>query len=387
MNKNPNSLNNLSGLNAIVKAVYEAGKTRYEKGEKVIGEISFENLRLSVPEPTENAHGLLKGVLAFLRIIGLITIDRTSSIRATSRYAHYALGSLSKFLHSGIPVANEPIGKGEERYLIDLTASLERMRLEKKALLKPEDRTHIHYRKIVNVIIKGRQRRKGRETDVYLHVYHPEWKAYHLVGLSHKDDTKADDEIAILALLNQVGLTPDQYELDSMINPKEVEWTGISCTSGALTKYAFTVRVVKEVKVPLKLKNWVADGKFPADWFRWFTWEEILQKESNQGEPIMFTTPEVMKSIDLGSIPLSAEKADDPFRHVNIWDTLGRYISWWAFPSLLLIMLLSYLPDLFKWLGKPNAMLDNLSNLADIIQFLAPAITFLSAIIIVNKKK
>lgn len=257
---------------------------------------------------------------------------------------------------------------------MDLTTILETMRQEKRALLKSEDCAHIHHRKIVNVIIKGRQLRKGIETDVYLHVYHPEWKEYHLIGLNHKDNTKTDEAIAQLALEKQVGLKPDQYILDPNINPKEKEITLISKTSGALTKYTFCVRTMKEIKVPLKLKDWMDDEESPfgRNWFRWFTFEEIKQRRSYQGEAIMESTPHVMDGIDLAALPVSAHKAQDARVRIGIRDEIRQHFSIIELFSLMLITIISLVlvalfPTLFSFLEKSIPVLENVLRILTVL--------------------
>ena len=80
----------------------------------------------------------------------------------------------------------------------------------------------------------------------------------------------------------QLGLKSDQYELDPVFNPKDLNIVQISRTSGALTKYTYALRVVKKIRIELKLKHWMEDGKFPKDWFRWFTWQEIKREKARK---------------------------------------------------------------------------------------------------------
>jgi len=204
-----------------------------------------------------------------------------------------------------------------------------------------------------------------------MHVYHPEWKRYHLVGLSHKDDSKTDEEIAELALKLQVGLMPDQYNLDPVFSPPEIKLKRISATSGALTEYTFRLMAVKEIRVKLRLRKLVNEGKFDRDWFRWFTWEEIKQRESDHGEPIMFSTPPVMEKVDLDSVLLSAPGADDVRRDVRIGTELGNRFSRLQLVGYLFVIVTSYLlifqsSRMVGWLSTPNQVLENLALIAKI---------------------
>ena len=290
----------LPRLGSVLEALYEEGQRRKP------GAISYRRLMQEMPGDPDTQEAMLVGALAILRGMGLICIDAHGKVSGISRYAYYALGSLSRFLSVSVPAADKPMDKREQDYLVSLTTALESMRGE-RAQVNEEP---LHSRRIVNVLIKSRQVRHWRAQDVYLHVYHPQWKQYHLVGLSHKDDSKADEQIAELALKLQVGLMPDQYNLDPAFDPREIKLKRISATSGALTEYTLRPMAVKEIKVKLRLQKLIEEKKFDKDWFRWFTWEEIKNRESEQGEPIMFSTPIVMEQVDLNSVPISVPVAD-----------------------------------------------------------------------------
>jgi hypothetical protein len=312
----------------------------------------------------------LVGALAILYGMGLIDVNERGEVKVTSRHANFALGSLGKFLNASIPAVDGPVGDIERDYLVGLTQALESLRMEKPQV----NDAPLHSRKIVNVLIKSRQTRRWKAQDVYLHVYHPQWKQYHLVGLSHKDDSKKDQEIAAIALKRQVGLMPDQYSLDPVFNPPEMKIKRISATSGAFTEYIYRLMVVKEVKISLKLHQLIEEKKFDRDWFRWFTWEEIRQGESYQGEPIMFSTPIILEGVDLGTIPLSAPKADDVRATVRIGKELGYRFTFkqmLAVTSLLVVLvLIQFLPLILSWLGRPNIGLTNLAGIAQITALL-----------------
>jgi hypothetical protein len=354
----------LPKLGPILQSLFEEG----EQGERPIA-IPYLKLLKDMPGNPDAQEAMLMGALAILRGMGLIQMDSQGRVRGVSRHACYALGSLSKFLKASAPATDEHTSKDdkERAYLLSLTEALESVR-EEKAQVSHEP---LHARRIVNVLIKSRQVRHWRTQDVYLHVYHPQWKAYHLVGLSHKDDSKTDEEIAHLALQKQVGLMPDQYTLDPVFNPPEITARRISATSGALTEYTYRLLAVKEIRVKLKLKKLVEDKKFDRNWFRWFTWEEIKQRESDQGEPIMFSTPLVLGDVNCTAIPLSASEADDMRASVRIVKEFGNRFTYKQLvalaTALVVFLLLQFVPYVLAWLGRPDPRLDNLSNIAQII--------------------
>jgi hypothetical protein len=351
----------LPRLGSVLEALYAEGQRRKP------GVIPYPRLMQEMPGDTDAQEAILMGALAVLRGMGLICVDAHGNVSGISRYAYYALGSLSRFLSASVPVADKPMDKREQDYLLSLTKALESMRVEKAQV----NEQPLHSRRIVNVLIKSRQIRDWRVQDVYLHVYHPEWKQYHLVGLSHKDDSKTDEEIAGLALKLQVGLMPDQYSLDPAFNPREIKLKRISATSGALTEYTFRLMAVKRIRVKLRLRKLISEKKFDRDWFRWFTWEEIKQRESEQGEAIMFSTPLVMEEVDPDSIPFSAPGADDVRRDVRIGREFGNRFSYEPLiglaVALVLVTLLKLLPHVFSWLGRPSTVLTNLASIAEIL--------------------
>jgi hypothetical protein len=364
-------------LGKILNDIYENGKPRFETKTKLSSDINVEQYLSNISQNKEIISNYIQGGLDVLKVLGLFTFDEKKNVQATSRYAHFAIGSLSKFLDSSVCVADEPINGDEEKYLVNLTSLLERMRTEvKKDII---DQTPLHYRRIVNVIVKGRQIRKGKETDVYLHVYHPEWRAYHLIGLSHKNTNETDDDVAQKAMETQLGLKPDQYELDNGFNPNDKDTVEISKTSGALTKYTYALRVAKKINVDLKLREWMEKGRFQENWFRWFTWEEIKERESFQNEPIIFSTPFVLEDVDLESLPLSAIKSEDARKHSSIrYELYQRFTLKQVYLFALLVAfspLLWFTQKIIDRLGGGTIpLLENMANLFTVLGYIIPVV-------------
>lgn len=164
---------------------------------------------------------------------------------------------------------------------------------------------------------------------------------------------------------------PDQYDLDPVFNPREIKFKRISATSGALTEYTLRLMAVKEIQAKLRLQKLIKEGKSDRDWFRWFTWEEIKQRESDQGEPIMFSTPIVMEGVDRSSILLSAPSADDVRAGVRIGKEISNRFTHkqlLAFVTALVLLLLrQLLRYMLSWLGHPDPGLAKLADIAQII--------------------
>jgi hypothetical protein len=344
-------------------------KILFEEGQKKPScSVTYQRLLQEFASETDEREAMLVATLAVLRGMGLIEVGMHGEVKAISRQACFALGSLGKFMSASVPVVEGHIDPQERDYLRKLTGALESMRVENVRV----DNEPIHHRRIVNILVKSRQVRCWRMQDVYLHIYHPQWKEYHLVGLSHKDGSKTDEEIAKLALEKQVGLMPYQFHLDRDFNPPEAVVRCISATSGAFTEYTFRLIAVKAVEGKLELRRLIEeDHRFDHDWFRWFTWKEIQNRRSEQGEPIMFSTPIIMEQVDLGSIPVSAPKADDVRPPIGALNELSCRLTrrqLFAFAGFLVALaLLQFALRAATFLDRQSSVLDNLSNIADIV--------------------
>lgn len=353
-------------LGAVLHALYHAGK------DKRSAPVLHQNLLQELTGDDDEKEAMLVGALAVLRSLGLVRVDSSGRVRDISRHACYAIGSLANFMVSALPVADETPNADEHRYLVQLTKGLEEMR-EAKIGGEP-----LHSRTIVNCLIKSRKTRTWKLQDTYLHVYHPDWREYHLVGLSHKDATKTDEEIACQALEQQVGLKPDQYELDLAFHPPEMINKRISATSGALTEYRYRLTAVKEIRIKLQLSALVKQNTLDKDWFRWFTWEEMKARQSEEGEPIMFGIPTAMEKSDLAAVPAGAVSADDlggSGARVDVLHYLSRRISSGrllivAGISLVLLLLVQAVQNTIILLNQASPWLDNVSNIADVLSAL-----------------
>jgi len=358
----------LPKVGSLLKALSQEGQKKPPCG------IPYRRLLQELPGDADERGAMLAGVLAVLRGMGLIHIDRHGGVRCISRYACYVLGSLGKFLEASVPAAYEGVNAREQKYLSNLTRALESVRVENPQV----DDQPIHSRRIVSVLVKSRQIRHWRAQDVYLHIYHLQWREYHLVGLSHKDGSKTDEQIAEMALRRKVRLMPDQYSLDTTFRIEGVTDTRISATSGALTKYTYCLMAVKRVQVKLQLKKLIEqEEEFGQDSFRWFTWEEMKSRQSEQREPIMLSPATLMTQEELAAIPIEAASADDVRYPVDDLNVL-RYLSYRVTRRKLLfctgfLFILALVIQLLYCevasLGQGSLLLEILGNIADVLSF------------------
>jgi hypothetical protein len=360
-------------LGTVLNELFQAGKVNLP-GEKHVDE-----LEKQLPCDIDQRYSILIGALAILQIIGLITIDSTGNVRVTSRLAHFAIGSLSKFFIKSTPVfgtsSNDRI---EEKHLVDFIKSFESIRLLK--LNGRED--PLHNRSIVNVIIKSKQIRRGRKQDVYLHVYHPNWNAYHLVGIGKKKSVGTSDELASMAMeREQLLLLHHDYELKTWSTdfPKITE---ISRSTGVITEYAYSIMIANKISKKLLFKKWASQK---GDWnnrrFKWFTLEEIENLRGNDGQKIFFSTPTILRCVPPQEIPISVVKADDATMSLTeLILTKFTYGQISLILGTLLIFLFSILcPEcIMSILSKIGVQNTYLQNISAIIQLITGVIFFLS---------
>lgn len=345
--------------------------------------LPLERLLQDIPDVAERQNeSMLIGALTVLHSIGLISVDERGRVKISNRYAGFAVASLSEFIKSNVPAVKDPVDENEKRYLVDLTKSLESAREQKVGEGQNISNAPLHSRRIVNVLIKSRQIRQWKMQDVFLHVYHNQWKQYHLVGWSKKNPEEVDEDIAKKALAQQVGLTTTQYDIDEVFNPAPIKLVLISATSGALTEYTYRLIGLKKIKTRLDLKKLIKtveekDGgessvkpKYPDTWFRWFTWEEIQRRRSFQDEPIMESTSHILERVH-DSYLVNAPKADDIRKVKRIMTELGNRFTMSDVVVLLgmvaVILAFALLPQIVASLGNQIPALDNIAKISSIV--------------------
>lgn len=315
-------------LSAALEKIVGAGMPHVnDKGTQPLPGIPISELVTMSADESAPTVVALRMALALLTSIGLIVRRETDVFGASNRYALFALASFAKLLRGCVTVTGQLSHKDMEHYLTSITKALEKARIMSACA----DQSPIHSRRMVSVIIRGTQARDFIDRDVFLFVLHPEWKQYHLVGLSDKGEPTATEAWTIrTAMTRQLNLEPEQYVVMDAFRPEEQSLAPqISETSGALTKYSFRLRAIKEIKVDLNqhLAAVAADKTNPPEMFRWFTMMEITNQRGRNGEPIMSSTIALLRNMDIDTIPRLRRPVKDQFGRPSITDAAGNRIS------------------------------------------------------------
>ena len=200
-----------------------------------------------------------------------------------------------------------------------LTEFSERLRLDNpQASHEP-----LHHRRIVNIIVKSKMKRRWGLEDVYLFVYHPKWKAYHLIGLGQKRPEETDDKLIAKDNGYPIGYT-DSTRTTKLIRTSirsDLRLTALSRTNGAFTEYTYRIVYASKIAPELRLNELTEKGKEGQGPFRWFTLREIEGKKGDQGEEIIFSTPVIMQHIREDKAPV---KKRLPLTEANVDDVRPR---------------------------------------------------------------
>lgn len=362
-----------SDLGLAIQALHEKGKTRLP------GEMDLDEFKSYVSSGDETSEFIVLGALSVLSTLGLVTIDPSGLVMVTSRHAHFALGSLSRFLVASAPALEGPLSKHPTQSTVELTRILETVRKHATGV----DRTPLHSRRIVNVVIKGEENRTSGIEDVYLFVYRADWDQYHLVGYSQYHDDQHDEYVAEAAMEEHLGLRSDQYEFDPLVNPDDVSLTLLSEPNGVLTEYTFGLKVVRKLNVPLRVDD-------PSK-FRWFTWQEILRRRGPKGEIIMESTSHLMRGLgDLDSLPITVECAEIVLGKTpssikrSGWGLWRETVAAGA-PLLLSVVLIFVSERILSRLGVSGDRLQNWANISQIIGYVVPILSVPGVLSIVNR--
>lgn len=244
-------------------------------------------------------------ILSLLAILGFIEIGNDNDIIISTKYPNLAISALRKRLDLSIPISTNLRDSEKNRFFREFTHNLEIVRKELQG-----DVTPIHKREMVNLIIKGRQIRNWKYEDVFLHVYHPEWNEYHLVGLGERKEGSIET-LAHKAMKQRLNLDPIDYEIDPNINPRAIEYLSISKSQGALTHYTIHTRVIKLIKKEINehIRELINEHEsFTSSSFMWFTEKEIKQRAFDNIS-IMESTPRVLSNLTLSQIPVVVPRA------------------------------------------------------------------------------
>lgn len=312
--------------------------------------------------------GVVLSVLSILAILGFVDVGDDEDVMISSKYPNIAISALRERLDLSVPVLYNLRDVDKKRYFREFTKSLEIIRNGYHGGNIP-----IHNREIVNLIIKGRQIKNWKYQDVFLHVYHPDWDQYHLVGIGKRGEGSID-ELAHKAMRQRLHLEPIDYELDPNTHPPPIEYIAISRSQGALTFYTINTRVINKFNLDLNEyleKKIFEKREFTIKTFRWFTLKEVNQRDVVDAS-IMESTPRVLNGLDVSRIPVSVRKAKHfgikPLLDIKVFSDLpnrldlGRAISYFSAILVTLIVL-----NIGRFLNVQLYWLDNLNSIASII--------------------
>ena len=376
------TLESVKALSPNIAAVVSA--LHSSKRGKVPLPVPIVELMSIIPGDGEFQRGVLHGALATLYAMGVLRFD-ADGVAASSRDSGFFLGSLSKFLHKSIAAIDDPLD--DKRDFAKVTRVFETARRRRDHGVEV-DQKPLHHRRIVTLIIKSRMKRDWQYKDVYLHEYDADLKQYHLIGRALVGGSPAaglevDKQFAHSILLDSLRLREMQYELDASINPAVKCLKRVSEICGAYTQYSYRVFVVKNIDTRLSANSHLKEEKGHGP-YRWFTWEEIQNCCSAQDEPIIFSTPDLMKDLDLDNLPISARAADDVRRPASIPKELGYRFSKRQLGGVALLLAFLLSLQMLPWLAGPLHISDpSLSRLAALAQIVSGILAVGSALVFV----
>ena len=99
-------------LRKIAQELGLALQALYDRGRKALpGEMLVSEMRSYMSSNDDKAENLLLGALSILYTLGLLTLEPNGLVIVSSRHAHFALGSLSKFLVSATRAIDSPLSR------------------------------------------------------------------------------------------------------------------------------------------------------------------------------------------------------------------------------------------------------------------------------------
>jgi hypothetical protein len=356
-------------LISISAAIGECLLRLYEKGDhQNPGSIELAEMLLNSGKENQNE---LLGSLSILYTLGIITSNKANRFNISTKYARFALRSFIYFMvNSNVVARRSDTDEEDRKFMVAFTQSLEEQRRSK---LNDEP---IHERDIINVIIRGTQIRNWKKTDVFLHVYHPKWHAYHLIGLGRKDQDISIDNLALRAMEIKLQLKPHQFNIDPSLKPSPIIFKDVSGSHGAITRYNIHTRILEnfEKDIGKHLNDLMTQTRsiFNPISFRWFTQEEIKAEKSDNNETIMPSTSLVLNNIEPNKIPIVAQNVGHIGDRIQIINELSNRIDknralLYGVVSAILIILTYFSKDLSKMLESTIPFLENLSNLLTIV--------------------
>jgi hypothetical protein len=307
-------------------------------------------------------------VLSILAILGFIEIGEDDDVIISSKYSNIAISALRERFDLLIPVTQNLRDEEKKTYLRAFTNSLEHVRNE----LHGED-IPIHSRKIVNIIIKGKQIKNWQHQDVFLHIFHPDWQQYHLIGYGDRGESSID-ALAHKTMKQRLHLDPIDYEIDPVLQPPAIEYVAISKSQGALTHYTIYTRVIRKLNLDLNehlASKVIGKDRVTSKTFKWFSVKEVNQKDAPDAE-IMQSTKRVLNNLNLSQIPVMVVKAtrfESPrLLDIKIFSDLPNRIDLIRASSYIGFILLTLITlNLGRLFNVQLPWLDNLNNIMSIV--------------------
>ncbi len=301
------------------------------------------------------------GALYILSNLGFSEIINGEVI-VNSKYPKIALKAIKKRLDSNNNIFDHLREEDKKLYFRTFTKNLEHIRKD----LQGESQ-HIHTRKILNLIIKGKQIKKWKNEDVFLHIYHDSWKQYHLVGLGFRDETTIDQLIKKV-MKEKINLDETDFEIDDTVRPPLILFNELSETQGAVTHYEIETRVVKKINLDLNehiVSKLSSKDKYEPIRFRWFSYSEIKQKEVD-GSSIMKSSLLVLEPLTLSNIPLVVPNAKNyskkPLLSINLTSDIQNRITRGRMARVIVIFLLGIILIVYPLKIDGDSLLIELTN-------------------------
>lgn len=330
----------------------------------------------------------IQSFIFFFTRLGIFRIENEDVIRVTSRSSYFVIGSLTKFFKNTSGLKIRFSTDAERNFSIGFTKILEELREHNSSILEKDP---IHNRSITNVLIKGKQIRNYQVVDVFLFALHPEWDEYHLIGASNKPypPINVSEEIED-AMKTQLGLSKNLYKIEPTIIPPVKVVDMVSKTTGAFTRYEYTLRVVDSLNVDinehlkqlLKEKRLDVNGRVVnINTYRWFDQTEIEKCSGRNNEKIMKSTPTLFKDWNIGLIEHVTQNAKNFEQEGKILIALGgRFTKKWLIFFLLLVLILVPAP-LLLMLNPTDPVLSRYANWATLIQTIIVIVTTIASLI------
>jgi len=206
---------------------------------------------------------ILLGYALMLQTIGIVQIDLTGKIKATSQTAHYTLHSIASYAENDLRWIDDWKTRGVHRqdngFLQNGATFLHE--LESRRLAALEKPAPSRSEEVVQVFIKRSNPDTGEAE--FLMQYDANADQYQLIGGRRSPDDESLEIAIIREIEEEVSNTlvyGRDYQLDVILPDMAVAPT-LSPTFGAFTEYHFTVYHMTDLKQAIELQDgdaWVA---------------------------------------------------------------------------------------------------------------------------------